>query len=186
MNTSTTRAFTIIEILVVLFIAALCSISVVAIYSNYMGVYAQQQVYIDLAQSTSATVSSVDTFARQADSIVSSYVYSGTTYTTGSTTVVFEVPSINSSGDIISSTYDYVVIYATSTSIYRIISAGSGSSRTTGTVALADNVSNLSLTYDNASLSSATKIDVDVVTQSTVHGQTLQSHLHQQSYLRNR
>jgi hypothetical protein len=100
--------------------------------------------------------------------------------------VVFEIPSINSSGNILSNTYDYAVLFSSTTNIYRIMDANASSARVDSTKKLTDVLQNLTLTYDNGTPSAANSIMVNILTSTTTKGKTPKTHLRQTIYLRNK
>lgn len=177
--------FTLIEVLISIVIISFILIALFNIYTGYNTVMTIQQAHIDVNGSARTIVDEFKQTAMQADSVVASHAFSGTTYSSGTSAIVFELPSIDSSGNIISGTYDYIVLYATSTSAYKITDSGTGSARISGTRHLSDTLSTLSFTYSNASITQATSTDLDVITQTTVRTQTLQAHVHETARLRN-
>lgn len=177
--------FTLVETVIVLGLLAIVMLGILFIFGGFNNVYNQQQAFINTSRSGSLAVNEVQNYVFQADLVVSSKIISGTTYTTNSTTLVLELPSINSTGDIITGKFDYVVFYLNGTSLYRLASPDAASSRTSGTRLLSNVVSSLSFTYDNSNLALATKIDMDLRTQAVGGGQTVTNRLRQQMYLRN-
>jgi len=180
------RAFSTIEILIAIPIFALIMLALVVMMLSYYDIYNSQQASIDVEHDARTIMSEISKAALQADHVVASHTCASTLYTTNAHTVVFELPSVDSSGNIISGTYDYICIATTSASAYSYTVAGSGSARPTISRKISNNtLSSLTLTYDNADMTKVTNVDVDVVTAELVKQQLVQSHLHQQIYLRN-
>jgi hypothetical protein len=144
-----------------------------------------QNASIGVSSSAAQYLNEFSKLGFQADAVVASRTVSGTAYTSGSTTVIFELPAINSSGDPVSNAYDYAIFYASTTAAYRILDTNGSSARTAGTKKFSDYVSNLTFTYDNGTPSSATNVIANLTTLSVVKQETLSSHLKQQVYLRN-
>lgn len=178
--------FTLTEVIIVVFVSTVVMLGVFSIYSTFSASYIFQNAKINTSRSTASFLNEFADNVHQANAIVASKVISGTTYTTGSTTLVLEIPAINSSGDIVSNTYDYAVLYSTSTYAYRLLSANGSSARNTNTKQYTDTLSNLTFTYDNATPANAASITADITTQTQVKSNTVTSHLKQQVYLRNK
>jgi hypothetical protein len=144
-----------------------------------------QKSVMGVSLDASSIVDAVRSAASQASHIVASHTFSGVSYTSATTTIVFELPAIDASGDTIANTYDYVSIYTSGADVYRITDAASGSARLSGTKQLADVLDGISFTYDVASFPSVASVTVDATTTSIVRGQTTQAHLREHIYLRN-
>jgi prepilin-type N-terminal cleavage/methylation domain-containing protein len=181
-----TRGFSVIEVLIVIVVASVVSLALSEIFLTYYDSYAYQNANINAASSAALFLNELNDLSLQADAIVGSRAFSGTTYTSGSTTVVFELPSINSSGDVIASTYDYTVLYASSTNIFRIMDADASSARADGTKKLSDALGNLTFTYNNATPSLASQVSANVTTLAISKKHTANTRLVQTVYLRNK
>lgn len=160
-------------------------LGILQLYVVYQRVMSLQDSSIGVALDGGAIVDAVRLAASQSDQIVSSHTFSGTPYSTGTATVVFELPSIDASGVVIAGSHDYIGITASGTQAYRFIDAAAGSARTSGTKLLAKSLSALLFTYDNASLSSVTSVAVDATTTSASHGKTAELHVYDHVYLKN-
>lgn len=180
-----TRGLTLIEILISIFLFGLISLVLFNVYQGYFSAFGVQQARIDTSRSARTIVNEVEKVARQANHIVASHTFSGTTMTTSSSTAVFELPSVNSVGDIVANTYDYIAFYTTNANMYVRTEAGSGSIRTSGTKRLSDIVNTLAFTYSNSNLTQATSTSVEIRTQTIVKGSPVQAHLYQVIHLRN-
>lgn len=103
--------------------------------------------------------------------IIPSVIIAGTTYTTDEQTLVFHVPSINASGDIVTSTWDtYVVTLQGSTPSAQLIlrvQPDAASSRPAQTSILAANVADLRIRYETATSLASTKVSVTLRTTKT-------------------
>ena len=181
------RAFTIIELLIAISISTIMILILTNTYLGYMRTYNTQQTYISLARSTSSIMNIATRAAQQAKGITYSHTFGGTNYTTGSTTVIFQLPSIDVSGNAIAGTYDFIGIYASGTDAYTAFDQGSGSVRGGRTAVLTSHdLSDLTFIYSNADPTAATKLDIYVTASSTRYGYASMSYLHQQVYMRNK
>ena len=181
------RGFTLLETIVVIFIFSTIMFAINQLFISIYNSYHVQNAIINNSYTAASFLNETEELSLQADAIVASKVVSGTTYTTSSSTLILELPSINSSGDIISSTYDYAVItLSPSTTVSRILSANASSARISGTKKLSDLVNSITFSYDSATPSLSKKISIDIVTQTQVKQEIVQAHLTQQVYLRNK
>lgn len=167
------RGITLIETMIGLAISAL----LVVILSYCLVIVLR----LDEAQKTvSALISSNDrglyrisSSIQQSSQILASAVISGTTYTTSSEALVLKIPSVNSSGQIISGSYD-TVIYRRNPSnlseLQEITDAQAGSTRFDGTHLIARFVTNLLFRYNNSNYPSATTATIFLKTGNTVRG----------------
>lgn len=180
-----TRGFTLIEVVITiaLFVVLMFGLSQLYIVNNR--VVTLQRASLDVALDASSIVDAVRSAASQADHVMVSHTFSGVPYTSATTTVIFELPAIDSSGNIIANTYDYITIYSSGANVYRIIDAASLSERLSGTKQLADVLGGLSFTYDVASFPSVASVTVNATTSALIRGQTTETHLREHIYLRN-
>jgi len=181
----TTKAFTLIEVVITVALFAILMFGLSQLYIVNNRVVTFQKSVMGVSLDASNIVDAVRSAASQAFHIVASHTFSGVSYTSATTTVVFELPTVDSSGNIIANTYDYVGIYSSGKNVYRITDAASGSDRLSGTKQLADVLGGLSFTYDAASFPSVASVTVNATTTALVRGQTTQAHLREHIYLRN-
>lgn len=179
------RGFTLLEVLITTAIFAVLMVAVTQLYVVYGRVIDLQKSSIGVALGGNSIMQATREAGLQAAHIVASHTFSGISYSSGTTTVLFELPSIDASGAVIPSTYDYVGIYASGTSAYRIIDAAAGSARVSGTKILTNTLDALALTYDSASFPAVTSVTVNATTSVLVHEVATQVHLREHIYLRN-
>ncbi len=179
------RAFTLIEVVITTALFTALMVAIAQLYVVYGQVVLFQKSSIGVALGGSAIVDAVRTAGLQANQVVATHTFSGTSYSSGATTVIFEMPAIDASGAIIGTAHDYVGITASSTNVYRLTDAAPGSARVSGTKRLTTVLSALNFTYDNASFPSVTNVTVDATTSDQVKGEVTQRHLRERVYLRN-
>jgi type II secretory pathway pseudopilin PulG len=184
-NQKNRKGFSFIEAIVSIAIFIFILLALVLVYDNYSKVYNYQEAVFNLAASARATANEMQNAALQADHIVASHSFSGTTYTTDQDTLVLEIPSIDSQGDIVSGKYDYVVFYITGSNLYKRLEADAASSRASVTRQLSENIESVAFTYNNADLSLASKITADIHMQKMTRRQTVSYELEQDIYIRN-
>lgn len=177
--------FTLVEVLIVAAMIGIIIAAIIELLLKYDVLFATQQATIAVDTSANEIVSRVHLAALQADAIVASHTFGSVALSTGTSTLVLELPSIDSSGAIIGGSRDYVGFYASGTATYALVDAAVGSNRQSGTQQLSDTLLSLSFSYSTTALASATSTTVDVVTQTTSYQTTLTRHLQEQNFLRN-
>lgn len=92
------RGLTLIEALVAMGIAAVAGVLLLTIIVNSAGIFSQQLPKIQQGLGINDALSAVRNNIKQANAVGSSYTDGVTTYTSGPTQLVLEIPSIDSSG----------------------------------------------------------------------------------------
>lgn len=179
------RAFSLIEVVITVALSAILMLAITQLYVVYGRVILFQKSSIDVALGASGIIDAARTAGLQAKQVVATHTFSGVSYTSGTTTALFELPTIDASGAIVPNAYDYIGIYTSGTDAYRLVDAAPGSSRLSGTKRLTGVLNALSFVYDSPSFPSVTSIIVNATTSATVRGETTQTHLRGHIYLRN-
>ncbi len=179
------RGFTLVEVLVTVALSTILMLAISQLYVIYGRIIIFQQSSIAAALDGSNIMDAVRTAGLQATRIIATHTFSGTSYNSGTTTAIFELPAIDASGAIIPNGYDYIGIYASSTDAYRIVDAASGSARVSGEKRLTNVLGALSFTYDNSNFPSVTSVTVNATTSVILRGEVTQTHFHEDIYLRN-
>jgi prepilin-type N-terminal cleavage/methylation domain-containing protein len=164
------RGFTLIEVVIVIAIFAFLMVSLMGLMMWHNKVFMMERAEIAATGSARNVMNNVTKYTAQAYQVAASTVVSGTTYTTDADTVVLQLPTYNASGAIVNATYDYVIFNLSGTNLYQIISIGAGSNRKAGTKLLSDSIYTVSFTYDNPTVTSATKVTIDLTTRSLIRG----------------
>ncbi|MDD3531639.1 MAG: hypothetical protein PHV99_03570 [Candidatus Pacebacteria bacterium] len=180
-----TRGFTLIETFIVIAMSVVALAALANLFIMFNTSYGYQQAFIASAGSASSAMNALEASVLPADQVLASHSFNGTTYSSGAATLVLELPSIDSSGNVITGVYDYIVFYASATNLYRLTVIGTGSVRSAGLKLLSATLSSLSFTYDNADFTKVTSVTADLETQAQFKQQTVESHLAERLYLRN-
>ncbi|MDP2651800.1 MAG: hypothetical protein Q8O94_01555, partial [bacterium] len=152
----------------------------------FNSIYGYQQISMATAGSSAAAMNAFEAAVLPAEEVLASHDFSGTTYSSEATTLVLQLPAVDSSGNIIPNAKDYVAFYTSSTNLYRLVQASAGSMRVSGRTQLSTTLSSLSFTYDDSDFTNVTNIIADIQTQAQFKEETVQSNLHEQLYLRNK
>lgn len=179
------RAFTLVEVLITVALFVVTMLALTQLYLVFGRLVAIQNPSIEVSLDADRIVDTVRTFGLQANRVVSTHSFSGTTYTSGTTTVIFELPAVDSAGGVVPSMYDYVGVHASSTNVYRLIDVAAGSARAPGTKQLTSVLGTLDFAYDSSIFSSVTSLTVNATTSVVVREQVVQTHRRGHIYLRN-
>ena len=179
------RGFTLIEVLVLIVVSVVALLALVNLFLIFNSIYGYQQAFIATAGSAGKAMNALEASVLPADAVLASRTVGGTLYTSATTTLVLELPSVDGSGNLVTGAKDYIVFYTASTTLYRLVSANAQSARISGTTILSTTLSALSFTYDNTDFTKVTKVTTDIQTQKQFKTQILSSHLRGQWYLRN-
>lgn len=185
LRTAMKRGFTLLESLVVIGVSVVALIALVNLFLVFNSIYGYQQAFMATAGSSGAAMNAFEAAVLPAGRVLASYNFDGAIHSSATTTLVLELPAIDSSGNSIPGVNDYVAFYASSTMLYRLTRAGAGSSRVSGSKQLSTTLYSLSFIYDNADFTEVTNVTADIQTQSQFKQQTVQSHLNERLYLRN-
>ena len=179
------RGFTLVETLIVISISTLAFIALINLFLLFNSVYGYQQASMATAGSAGTAMNAFEASILPADQVLASHSFSGTTYSSATTTLVLELPAIDNSGNIIPDVKDYIAFYPSSTTLYRLIQAGAGSVRISGLTQLSTTLYSLVFTYDNNDFTKITNVIPDLETRAQFKQQIVQSRLREQLYLRN-
>lgn len=179
------RGFSLIEATIVMGISATALIALVNLFLLFNSTYGYQQAFLSAAGSSGAAINAIEAAVLPASQVLASRDFSGTTYSSATTTLVLELPAIDSSGNILVGVRDYIAFYASSTTLYRLTQAGAGSVRPSGIKQLSTTLNTLSFTYDDADFTKVTNVSVDLRTQARFKQQTADGHVRGRFFLRN-
>lgn len=181
----TLRGFTLIETVIVIAITTMMMLAIVALYINFNSLYAYQQTFITTIKSAGGAINAIGDASLPADQVLASHVFSNGTISSGTTALALELPTIDTSGNIVAGKHDYIGFYLTGSDLYQRIEADATSVRTSSTKRVATLVNELSFTYDNVDFTKVTSVAVDITTQLNTKNGPVQTHLHERFYLRN-
>lgn len=170
------RGFTLAEIVIVVGLATILFGALSYIYVGFVRTYPRLDASLSITAGAGAITDATHEAGLQATRVVTSHVFSGITYASGGTVVVFELPAIDSAGAIVSGAYDYIGIYASGNEAYSITDADPASSRIDGTKKLTDTLAELSFTYDTPNPSLTTSVHVAATTSAVVRDETITFH----------
>ena len=179
------RGITLVETVVVISITTLALFALTNLFLLFNSTYGYQQAVIATAGSAGSAMNALEAAVLPAKHILMSHDFSGTTYSSATTTLVLELPAIDDFGDVLPGAKDYVVFYASNAVLYRLTEADAGSARTSGLKLLSTTLNSLAFTYDNGDFAQVTNVAVDLETRALVKQEEVLSRLTGQWYLRN-
>jgi hypothetical protein len=181
----TLRGFTLVETVIIIALTAMMMLALATLYINFNSLYAYQQTFITTVKSAGGAINAIGDASLPANQVLASHVFSSGTISSGATALALELPTIDTSGNIVAGKHDYIAFYLTGTDLYRRTEADASSIRTSGTKKVATLVSSLSFTYDNIDFTKVTNVTADIITQLNTKKGLVQTHLNEQFYLRN-
>lgn len=180
-----TRAFTLVETIVVIALSVTMMTVLGFLFFMFNNILSYEQASSQSSGSASAVIREMESLIFPANAVLQMHVFSGATYTSSSTVLVLEIPSIDSSGNIIANTYDYAAFYSVGTNTYRLLETNGSSARVSGTKQLSSTISALTFSYGNSDFTQVSTTTIDVQTQAQVKQNILSDHRREQIRLRN-
>lgn len=180
------KGFTLLESVVVVGVTALTLGALANLFFIFNSIYGYERMFLTVAGSSGEAMNALEAAVLPAEEVLSSHDFSGTIYSSATTTLVLMLPAVDSSGDIITGAKDYIAFHTAPGTLYRTILADAGSIRTSGTKRLSATLSSLSFTYDDSDFLRAKSVIVDIETQAAFKERVVQSQLRERLYLRNK
>ena len=144
------KGLTLIEVLVAMGIAMVVGVLLVVIMVNSAGLFTNQSSKVQQGLNINDALSQVRSSLKQASAVATQYSSGGSTYTTGTNQLVLKVSSIDSSGNIISNTFDYFVFLKDQNLLRFKIFPDPGSSRQTKDQIFSTSLDDLIFKYFNS------------------------------------
>lgn len=179
------NGFSLVETVIIIGISTVAFIALVNLFLVFNSLYGYQRALMGTAGSASTSMNALEASVLPADQVLASHTFSGTTHSSATTTLVLELPTVDSSGNLVGTSKDYVVVYASSTTLYLLTESAAGSTRVSGRTQLTTMLNSVSFTYDHSDFTKVTNVIADVQTQTQYKTQTLHNHLRERLYLRN-
>ncbi len=144
------RGFTLFELLIAMGIGIIASTLLLTIMVNSAGLFYTESSKLQEGLNSNDALARVRESIKQSNAVVASYTSGGTTYTSSATQIVLKAPSIDSSGNIISNTFDYTVFFLNQTKLRYKLFPDATSSRKSQDRIFSTSVDNLTLKYLNS------------------------------------
>jgi prepilin-type N-terminal cleavage/methylation domain-containing protein len=164
----TDYGFTLIEVIVVVALFAVCSVVLTSLFIGQNRIYKTQTAALNITADARIALDDIDNYLRAANRTLAGY----SSYTAGPQVLILQIQSVNSSNQLVPGTFDNVVFYLSSGSLVRQIFPNAASTRIATTKKLASNVTGLVFTYNNASYALVTQVSTDLTIQENAGVQT--------------
>lgn len=156
---------TLVEVLVAMGLAAVVGVLLLSVMINSTGLFYKESSKLQEGLNINDALGKIRESVNQSSGVVLSYANSGVTYTSGATQLVLKVPAIDSSGNIISDTFDYLVFFQDQTKLRYKLFPDASSSRKSQDRIFSTSVDSLTFKYldsqnppNEVTSTSATKI----------------------------
>jgi hypothetical protein len=179
------NGYTLVETVIVIALSVVALTALVNLFLIFNTIYGYQRAFIATAGSSGAALNALQIAVLPAEAVLASHAFTEAAYASATSTLVLKLPSVDGAGNIVSGASDYIVFYASSTALYRLVEADAASARSSGTTKLSGTLSSLTFTYDAANPSDASEVSADIVTQTLFKDQLVRSHLKEAWRLRN-
>ena len=179
------NGFTLIETVIVIALFTMVVLVMYGIFDQHNYIYNYEQGMIAVAGSARTSENDMLTYGLQAHRVLASATVNSNTYFSGTNSLVLQLPSINSNGQTLSNTWDYVAFYTSGSQLWEQVQADPTSARQSLSRLLSSSLFSINFTYDNVSYPSVQNVTANITTQNTVHNRTVQDNLIQKIHLRN-
>lgn len=123
------RGFTLVELQVALFVSLITLLAIISMYLFSWRSFDTGSTLLDVYANSRNAIGWMMKDIRCAKQVVANVTISGTSYSTTDNSIVLMVPSVDSSGNVISTCYDYMVYFLQGSEMRRIVGTDPASSR---------------------------------------------------------
>lgn len=177
--------FTLVETLIVVALSTAMMLAISFLMYTFNETTIYQQALVESSGSASIVMRELESLVLPADAVLQAHTFAGATYTSSSTALVLEIPSIDNAGNVITNTHDYAVLYVVGTDMFRILETNALSTRVSGTKQLSATVQALTFTYTDSDFTKVNAVTVDVQTEARAKQNILSDRRREQLRLRN-
>lgn len=163
---------TLSEALVAIFIILIISSLVIGIFFTFYNIYKSQLVQKELTNDNTITLNTMSGAIKNASKIIQNATINGHEYTTGSNTLVMELPSIDNNSNVIEGKFDFQVFYQDGSNnklLKSELMPDAASTRNKEDQIIAFNTSNILFHFNNISYSDASQIQIVFVSTKTAN-----------------
>lgn len=169
------RGFTLLEVVVVIAIAAIIFIALGALLVTQLNLYGTQDVALELSQNLNNVLRTMEETVGEARDTVPSRTFNSILYTTDNDTLILSFPTIGSDSNPISGQSDYILFRLDiNGNLYMEVEPSVGSRRARLVKRLASSVVKLNFIYMNNFSGSVNLIKIELILSRAV-GQNLET-----------
>lgn len=179
------KGFTLIEVLIVISLTSIVLLALLGLFDWHNRIYYLEQAQVMATGGARTAMNHLEEHIAQARAVTASRTINGTLYTSSNSAMVLQMPAISDTGSIVPVTYDYIVYYVSGTGLYELVQADAGSSRASVSKQLTNDIDSFSLTYNNADLTQASTVTVDLQTRVSAPRTHATTHVRETILLRN-
>lgn len=164
-----TRGFSFLETIIVVAVMSLIFFAMADLYRWYGKIFSLGDAQFNTVNDVRTAFLELKQYAAPAHRVLATSTINNTLYASGTTTLVLQLPTINSAGDTVDNVWDYAVFYTSSTKLYSYLQAAAASSRITGLKLLGETVSSTVFTYDSADWAQVKSVGIDIITKKQLN-----------------
>jgi type II secretory pathway pseudopilin PulG len=180
------KGMSILESVVVVGLVALLSAVLMDIFIAHGRIFNLSSANSDFGLQAAEAMEAVGKNIRVADKTLAARTINSENFTAASDTLIVEIPSVDSSGQVISGKYDYAAVYFSGGKIFLSQQADTASSRPTSKRSLSDSVSSLRFICDNSNYDNVGSVLVQIVLSKNISGKTQTYTINKNFVLENR
>ena len=165
MSIETKKAFTLLELLISIAILSIISVIIATIVIRSGFFFEKQTGLAEVGLSNRFVLDEIATQVRAARQVEENFTGNGQNFTTGLSTLILKLPSIDASGSTISGAFDRAVFYLDGAKIFKKVYPDAASTRPKTSQILTAATKTVSFSYNNASLASASAVTVSLTTE---------------------
>lgn len=156
--------FTVLELVIAVAILGIISGFIATIVIRSGIIFEKQQGTVETGLANRFTLDEIAANVRTAAQIEESFSSGSESFTTGTTTLILKIPSINADGETISGVFDRVVFYFDAGKIIKKVYPDAQSSRKQTSQILTAATKTLNFTFNNVNIASASAVTVNLTT----------------------
>lgn len=180
------RAFTLIETVIVIAISVFVISALGFLIYSFNTISSYEKTSMQSSGSATAIMREIESLALPANAVLQTHTFPNATYTSTPNSLVLEIPSIDSSGNVVENAYDYAAFYVIgTTNAYRLLEANALSARVSGTKQLSSTVSSFTFSYNDTDFTKVSTTTADIQTMARAKQEILTDHRREQIRLRN-
>lgn len=169
---------TLLELILVIALVSIIMVLLTTVFLSQSKTFNTQKSQIEVEVSNRFALDEMTSKLRESTGLLSQAVVDGQTYTTNDQTVVAQIPAVDASSEIIFGKFDTLIYTLNSSNpkqLLKILSPDLASSRTKQRVVLANDVSSLQFSYNNADLALVDVVKINFSSSKSVAGTSPQT-----------
>ena len=165
-----------VELLIAMSIVGILGVLIAALYFSHFKLFSSQNTRIEVASENKIALEEMTNQIRESQGVAASCC--SPTETTGANVLVLQIWLLNASGDPTEPNpspapqYDYIVYKKVSDTLKKTIVPAAGSTRPSSDKIIASKINALAFTFDNADVTQAAQVTINLTTQNTVNNIT--------------